>query len=284
MNPATTSHFFWRRLASSAIFAAACAIAGCGSSGTEAVPVTNRAEVFSPVVTKVVFEMAYAPGAEPWMEGFGGSTRGFLLMERNALRLFSGPEKILEIPTSLDQMAKLDDVTQTDFTSQDLLDIAAKHRSKVSAGNTAAYYFLWVNGYFSKDGQRNNAVLGVSVGDSGVIAVFKPALQENLDALVTSTDTPAEKLRLAADSRLVEQMVMLHELGHAVGLVNDGLPMSTEHQDADHGHHCSNPNCLMYWMNSRFNSVRQFVTTRMTSGESAVFDDACLADAAAYGK
>ena len=140
-----------------------------------------------------------------------------------------------------------------------------------------------MNGYYSKDGQRNNAVLGVSVGDSGVIAVFKPAMQDNLDTLVGPIDSPADKLALAINSRLIEQMVMLHELGHAVGLVNDGLPMSAKHQDDGHGHHCSNPNCLMYWMNSRFNSVRQFVTTHITSDASSVFDDACLADAAAFG-
>ncbi len=217
------------------------------------------------------------------MGGFGGAERGFLLMERNALRLFNDSNKTLEIPSSVDQMARLDDVTKTDFTTQDLLDIAVKHRTQISAGNTAAYYFIWVNGYYSKDGQRNNAVLGVSVGDSGVIAVFKPALQDNLDTLVGPIDSPADKLALAINSRLIEQMVMLHELGHAVGLVNDGLPMSAKHQDDGHGHHCSNPNCLMYWMNSRFNSVRQFVTTHITSDASSVFDDACLADAAAFG-
>jgi hypothetical protein len=37
---------------------------------------------FSPSVTKVVFEMACAPGAEPWMGGFGRKTKGFLLFFR----------------------------------------------------------------------------------------------------------------------------------------------------------------------------------------------------------
>ncbi len=281
----STHRLAWPRLVASAIVAAVCAIAACGSSDTEAAaPAANRAEVFSPKVTKVVFEMAYAPGAEPWMGGVGGSTRGFLLMESNVQRLFGGSAKTVEIPDSLDQMATLDGVTQTDFTAQDLLDIASTHRRKSSTGDSAAYYILWLNGFYSSVGQRNDAVLGVSVGDGGVIAIFKPALQANLDALVSSIETPADKLRLTADSRLVEQMVMLHEFGHAVGLVNDGLSMAAPHQDEEHGHHCGNPNCLMYWMNSRFNSVRQFVTTRITSDESAVFDDACLADAAAYAK
>lgn len=38
-----------------------------------------------------------------------------------------------------------------------------------------------------------------------------------------------------------------HEFGHLLGLVNQGSPMQTNHQDVSDGAHCINKNCLMYY-------------------------------------
>jgi hypothetical protein len=38
-----------------------------------------------------------------------------------------------------------------------------------------------------------------------------------------------------------------HELGHLIGLVNEGSPMQVDHKDAANGAHCSNTACLMYY-------------------------------------
>ncbi|MES2616784.1 MAG: M12 family metallo-peptidase [Bacteroidota bacterium] len=45
----------------------------------------------------------------------------------------------------------------------------------------------------------------------------------------------------------LESVVLNHELGHLLGLVDVGTPMQTSHIDADHGRHCNNSNCLMYY-------------------------------------
>jgi hypothetical protein len=46
---------------------------------------------------------------------------------------------------------------------------------------------------------------------------------------------------------LLEATVLNHEFAHLLGLVNNGTPMQTDHQDEAHGHHCDNEDYLMYW-------------------------------------
>ena len=47
--------------------------------------------------------------------------------------------------------------------------------------------------------------------------------------------------------RAVEFGVWSHEVGHVIGLVNNGLAMQSDHEDAEHPHHDVEPGCLMYW-------------------------------------
>jgi len=41
--------------------------------------------------------------------------------------------------------------------------------------------------------------------------------------------------------------VLQHEMGHLMGLVDQGSPVQQNHKDADNGAHCSNSDCLMYY-------------------------------------
>lgn len=41
--------------------------------------------------------------------------------------------------------------------------------------------------------------------------------------------------------------IMEHEFGHLLGLVGNGSPMQTPHEDSDHAHHCNDEHCLMYY-------------------------------------
>jgi hypothetical protein len=130
---------------------------------------------------------------------------------------------------------------------------------------------VFLDGYYLDDGMSRPNVLGVSIGDTGVIAMFKPVISGT--GTLTS-DTP----------RFVEQTTMIHELGHALGFVNNGLPMVTPHQDEAHGRHCSNDDCVMYWANESASDVVGFVTRQLGAGPMVLFDDDCLADAAAAAR
>jgi hypothetical protein len=78
--------------------------------------------------------------------------------------------------------------------------------------------------------------------------------------------------------RFVEQSTMIHELAHAIGLVDNGVPLAAAHRDPDHGAHCDDDRCVMYYLNEGASDAAAFVQQRVLTGNTILFDDSCLAD------
>ena len=87
-------------------------------------------------------------------------------------------------------------------------------------------------------------MIGFSINDTPIIAVFK-------DVVVTSGGPAVQKF--------VEQSTLVHEMGHALGFVNNGVPLASSHQDSVHGAHTVNSNCIMYWLNEGASDMAAFV-------------------------
>jgi hypothetical protein len=75
----------------------------------------------------------------------------------------------------------------------------------------------------------------------------------------------------------IENVVLAHELGHLLGLVDNGIPMVDDHADPEHAAHDSNADCLMYW------AVDTSGVVDMLMNGAPDFDAACRADVAAAG-
>jgi hypothetical protein len=52
---------------------------------------------------------------------------------------------------------------------------------------------------------------------------------------------------VTAPASSIEKAVLVHELGHILGLVNNHLPMATPHEDTGHETHSTNQNSVMFW-------------------------------------
>jgi hypothetical protein len=70
----------------------------------------------------------------------------------------------------------------------------------------------------------------------------------------------------------------VHEVGHAVGLVNRGVPLTSDHHDAEHGAHRTNQDCVMYHANEGAAELAQFVRDAVVAGDTIILGDECLAD------
>jgi len=227
-----------------------------------------RPGLFSPEVERVQIEVDYQRGAAPFT---GSSGLGPLahdawdLFDTNIRRIFAtASPRVIDFPTTLDAMEELTELeTPPDggFGVSELLAIAARHQDARSTARARVFYILFLDGYFrDRDGNVSTHVIGVSIGDTGVIAMFKP--------VITGTSSP----------RFVEQATLVHELGHAVGLVNNGLPVTGDHHDHARGAHCNNRDCVMYYLHEGASELVGFIGRIITTQETVLFGPECLGD------
>ncbi|MBA2542569.1 MAG: hypothetical protein H0V17_23200, partial [Deltaproteobacteria bacterium] len=195
--------------------------------------------------------------------GFGDT---FDLSDANINRLFANKKQVT-LPRTIPEMQDIGTVADEELTVSDILELAQQHRQQQDGGDTKTYYLIFVSGFFTDGNGPNSGVLGVSIGTTGVIAMFKD--------VIDSTNV----IGVPSVVRFVEQATIIHELGHAFGLVDNGVPMATPHRDPDHGAHCDDDACVMYFANEGAADATAFVQQRVLTGNSILFDANCLADA-----
>jgi hypothetical protein len=231
----------------------ALVLAGCGEAD-EPGP-----DVFSPEIERMVMEVDYQVGAEPvtaWnLEGSPWDLTAF-----NVAAMFAASPRDIEVPRTLGQMEAIDPGPGDTFDIDRILEVSEAYRDVPNTGTEVGYHVLFFDGAYLDEDGRQDAVLGVSIGDTGVIALFKPAIGRGRQAT------------------FVEQTTVIHELGHALGPVDRGVPMVQDHRDAEHGHHCTHDGCVMVWANEEPRDLVQFIQSYVKDGTDIVVGPQCQAD------
>lgn len=258
---------------------AGSATTGAGSAATTAAPSSSATAepetttdtepgelppengLYTDLVDTVIVEVDYAEGAEPETDEVVGFGDPWDVLENNLEALFADNPKALLIDRTLEQMQDIGPMEDEDFTASRLREIAGEFRDDLTTETTRTYYIVYVGGYYANGEGRRPGVLGVSVGN-GVIGMFKPVLRNSGGFTIALTG----------------QAVLVHELGHAAGLVNTGVPLTSDHQDVEHGKHCTNRECVMYWTVNGSDAAVEFVVNNLTSPEAVLWGDECLDD------
>jgi hypothetical protein len=141
------------------------------------------------------------------------------------------------------------------YSLDDIRLIESANRTAYTQSGTVAIYILITDGDYA-----DNGVLGIAYRNTSAVLLGK-TIHANSGGLGQASRTK------------VEATVMEHEFGHLAGLVNIGSPMQTNHQDAAHGNHCSNTDCLMYYA-SETTDILGFLIT----GSIPTFDSNCRND------
>ncbi|HEY3352776.1 MAG TPA: hypothetical protein VGQ83_05980 [Polyangia bacterium] len=256
-----------RLLRAVALALAAGAGLSCGGNPFDQPP---AAALYGRAVRRLVVEVAWAPGATPSTGAAPPLADVWDLLAQNLAVLFAADGKQIEVPRSTDAMALLAGVTATSFSNDDILALAQANRHELSTASTATFYVLYLPGAYRDSSGERPEVLGVSLDSEGVVALFARAI-----------DTAA--LAQPELAPFIEQSTLVHELGHAVGLVNNGIPMVTPHEDPA-GRHCTNPACVMYFANEGAAAVQDLVDRYLTDGSEVLFGQECLDDAAAASR
>ncbi len=164
---------------------------------------------------QLIVQVQYMQGYEPTQEGLS-NLEVFLNERLNKTSItIMTPE---EIPAS----------GQSSYTADEVRDLERDHRSQFSSENRIAAYFIILDGEF-----ENADVLGIAHFNTSM-ALFGP----KFDEVSSGIGSPSKED--------VETIVLRHEFGHILGLVNNGIDMQENHQDTENGRHCVNDECLMY--------------------------------------
>lgn len=238
--------------------------------------------LFGPSVSRMVIEVDYQTAAEPYTTIEGSSSSPWNLFDLNVNKLFSVTPREIDIPSTLNAMQNIGPASTRDLTVDDLLALAKEHRDTPDSPTLPSFHILFLNGYFYEDDARQDNVLGLSIGDTSTVVMFKPVIKKSAPDLEGSAD---ELIRMFA-----EQMTLIHEFGHAVGLVDNGLALTSAHHDDANGKHCTNKKCVMYYLNEGARDLVQFAkdlevclaqanTPEKQADCRVVFGEECLNDA-----
>jgi hypothetical protein len=250
-------------------------VAGCGGNGSSPSAVNQQSEaedlrtsLYS--AATIVVEAAYEPGAEPFTGSMSAGLQTWSIFEENIDALFSGravvPDSV--VPSDLSEMKEIAAQNRTGWTASDILSLEEEVWNNGYSPGTVYVHVIFLHGYLLEDGTENRRILGASISGRPVMVVFKDVV---LAAGFTST---LEKY--------MDQATLVHEFGHAAGLVDNGVPMVSGHEDPMHPKHCSSSLCVMYWLNEGATDLRNFASQVMGSGSVIMFCEDCLADTASY--
>lgn len=206
-------------------------------------------------------QVGYEEGAEPFVNY--NSKKAWEITDDNINDLLSSKSIDVRTPLELMDMKALGILEQNNYTRQNIVDISADFQQYSNEGAEQGITLLFLDGYYIKDGQANDRILGINLNETGTVAIFKPVIESAGSSLAVRT--------------LIEQTTVVHEIGHALGLVNNGVRATSAHHDEEHGAHCTNEECVMYWQNGG-GEITEFIRPFILGGEIDLFKSQCKAD------
>jgi len=186
--------------------------------------------------------------------------------------LADGLPLILDKPEGVESVTdeELDDRPDV-WTLDDLKGLAKDTFNLPTDEETIKIHLLYVDGTYDS-GEEGGTILGLAWNNTHV-AIFIETIQDVCSDYAI-LNIPKERMCAKA-----ELFVLSHEIGHIIGLVDLGLPMVEDHEDAGHEHHDVNDECLMYWAYEG-ESLLGLIRDRLLAGDESNlgFCEKCQAD------
>jgi hypothetical protein len=123
---------------------------------------------------------------------------------------------------------EIDPTLKTTFILSDISGIESRNRTVFTNGDQMGAYILFTSGAY-----YTGNILGLAYKNTSVCFFGEP-LQ-----IFSGGVTEEDKIRIIA-------LLLTHEFGHLLGLVDMGTLMFVAHRDINNGNHCDNSDCLMH--------------------------------------
>lgn len=187
-----------------------------GINDTRSVGASAKELLTATTYSSLNVEIQYAPGMRP--------------QDQSMNNLLAFLEARLNKPDSITILLKqVGSIGKPTVAVSDISAFADKNRTSYTDGNKITIYVYFADADFEKNG-----VVGVAYRNTS-ICLFQKTIQANSGGV-----NQASRVK-------VESGVLLHEVGHLLGLVNNGTGMVAAHEDGANPAHCTNSNCLMYF-------------------------------------
>lgn len=222
--------------------------------------------LFSPSITQFTIRAFYEAGATPYTGAIGLSGNDTWDISKTSYEsLFQAHSgRTVTTPAVLADMTGIPDQGVSNWTPNQLVALGESLAPALISNNTATVSIIFLNGQFN----GSSSTLGVHIGGTRFAFVFK-----DIVVSVGGGDT---------SQKYIEQATVVHEIGHTIGFVNNGVPMVAGHEDSAHPHHTTNEDGVMYWAVESTNGVLTFLTDIITGGQLNLFGPETLQDGQSY--
>ncbi|MFP4600521.1 MAG: hypothetical protein ACOC9W_03040 [Persicimonas sp.] len=231
------------------------ALSACGDDDADAGQTRVENYLKSDNFSRLVLEVDYVDGYEPYAETDAEITG----------RL----EGLVDKP---DGVAVERDQTITsrgedhEWTNSELFALAEDNNDLSVGDNTIKMHVTFVDGHYEAD-DGDSRILGLAWENQNIV-IFKKTLEDSCRGGLLSGDELC---------KFAERAIWTHEIGHVLGLVNAGVEPQSNHQDIEHGRHCNNDECVMYWAYEG-TDVMDVLRDRLGGEATLDFDAACKED------
>lgn len=152
------------------------------------------------------------------------------------------------------------------YSIQEIREVEKKYRTAFSKNETLAAFIFFADSK-SEDVKEKSTILGKAYQNTSMV-IFDNEIKEVTNSSSSHTQ--------------VQAVTMHHEFGHLFGLVDNGTPAQTEHEDTDPDYkaHCNVEGCLMAGIIDVQSSPLSFLENGIKVLD---FDDKCKLDLKANG-
>lgn len=213
------------------------AFAGCTAQDDRVEPDYSRlsSEAYASRVPypNLVIEVDYAQGwqPDPWA----------LESLRSTIRNVTDKDDVVILsPTPLPSERRFQDA-EKDWEGEEIalheefFDSGSPSSVVYGHGDTAYLHLMYLNGVYKGEGQG-----AMGLATARTIFIFPEYFRERPGVAVGA----AREIIPDDTEARIERSVLIHEMGHQMGLVNNGAPMVRPHDDG--GSHSANPRSVMH--------------------------------------
>lgn len=224
-------------------------------------------QIFSDLTTEFIVKVVYEVGATPYTGNIGITANDTWDITKSSFQAVfqNHTGRVITVPSLASGFTQIPDKLKTSWTTSELIALGTSvSPATLVTSNKATVTVIFLNGLF----EGNAGTLGVHFSGYGFAFIFKDVI-----AGVGGT---------AADQRYVEQATVVHEIGHLIGFVNNGVPLTSSYEDSAHLRHSTNTSCVMYWSVESSTTILSSLTNSILAARLNLFEAEPLNDGRAF--